>query len=123
MLKDRIKKLRKSLNFTQKEFGEKIGVASNTVTNYETGLREPSNAVITSICREFNVNEEWLRNGEGEMFNQIPHETELGHYIGKILKPGTDNDFIKKIIITYMQLDENGKKIIRDFAERLGSNK
>ena len=67
-MKDRIKEVRKSAGMTQVEFGEKLGVKGNTVTNYETGLRTPTDAVVRSICREFNVNEEWLRTGTGEMF-------------------------------------------------------
>lgn len=67
-MKDRIKELRKILHLTQKEFGDRIGVASNTIATYETGVRVPANAVVTSICLVFNVNEEWLRTGLGEMF-------------------------------------------------------
>ena len=67
-MKDRIKQVRKSENLTQTLFGEKIGVKGNTITNYETGLRTPTDAVIKSICREFNVNEKWLRTGNGDMF-------------------------------------------------------
>ena len=51
-----------------------IGIGQGTVTSYETGNRTPSNAVIVSICKEFGVNETWLRTGEGEMF--IPHTVE-----------------------------------------------
>ena len=61
ILKERIREIRKALKLTQVEFGEKIGVKGNTVTNYETGLRNPTDAVLLSICREFNVNEMWLR--------------------------------------------------------------
>lgn len=70
-LKDRIKAIRKGHKMTQIEFGSKIGIKGNTVTNYETGLRNPSDAIIKSICREFNTNEHWLRTGEGEMFNNL----------------------------------------------------
>lgn len=69
-LKGRIKAVRKVNKMTQIEFGQKIGIKGNTVTNYETGLRNPSDAIIKSICREFNVNEHWLRTGEGEMFSE-----------------------------------------------------
>ena len=68
-MNERIKELRKSLGLTQLEFGEQVGVKANTIGNYEIGLRTPSDAVIRAICREFNVNENWLRTGEGEMFN------------------------------------------------------
>ena len=63
-MKDRIKQVRKSQNLTQTAFGDIIGVKGNTITNYETGLRNPTDAVIKSICREFGVSEEWLRTGK-----------------------------------------------------------
>lgn len=67
-LNERIKKLRKSLDLTQQEFSSKIGTTANVLTNYETGRRNPSSSVINNICKTFNVSENWLRIGEGEMF-------------------------------------------------------
>lgn len=64
----RIKELRKFLGLTQKEFGGRIGVKPNTIATYEIGRSTPIDAVISLICREFNVNEEWLRTGKGSMF-------------------------------------------------------
>ena len=69
-MKERIKSLRKELSYTQQEFADKMGTPRNNIAGYETGKRSPSEAVISLICREFNVNEIWLRTGEGEMFNQ-----------------------------------------------------
>ena len=69
----RIKKLRKELDLTQSEFASRIGSVQNTVTGYESGRRSPSAPVISLICREFNINEEWLRNGTGEMFKAAPN--------------------------------------------------
>lgn len=63
----RIKYLRKELKLTQEEFGEKIGVKGNTVTGYERGTRTPSDSIINYICLVFNINQTWLRTGEGEM--------------------------------------------------------
>ena len=71
-MKDRIKKLRKSLDMTQQEFADRIGVKRNTIGQYEIGRNEPIDTVINLICREFNVSEEWLRTGHGEMFNPAP---------------------------------------------------
>ena len=71
-MNERIKKLRQTLGLTQSEFAERIGSVQNTITGYETGKRMPSNQVINLICREFHVNEEWLRSGEGEMFAPAP---------------------------------------------------
>lgn len=67
-MKDRIKKIRKELDLTQQEFADKIGSKRNTIAKYETDTNVPSAAVISLICREFNVNENWLRTGEGEMY-------------------------------------------------------
>lgn len=82
----RIKDLRKHLGLTQSEFGEKIGLKGNTITNYENNLRTPSDAVIYSICREFNVCERWLRTGEGEMFLELSRADEIAAYVGRVLK-------------------------------------
>lgn len=67
-MKERLKKLRKTLDLTQQAFADKIGMKQNTIAQYEMGRTNPSDAIIFSICREFGVNEEWLRNGTGDMF-------------------------------------------------------
>ena len=68
----RIKKLRRTLDLTQQEFGDRIGVKRNTIATYEGGRSTPIDSVISLICREFSVNEEWLRSGTGEMFKASP---------------------------------------------------
>ena len=68
----RLKQLRKALNFTQQEFADRLKIKRNTVATYETGKSNPSDAAVSLICREFNVNEEWLRTGAGEMFKAAP---------------------------------------------------
>ena len=73
-MKERIKKIRRELNLTQREFAERIGIKRNTIANYETGRNDPVDSVISLICREFNVREEWLRTGEGEMFKPKPSD-------------------------------------------------
>ena len=64
-MNSRIRKVRRELELTQTEFAGKIGTTANVLTNYETGRRNPSSSVINNICKTFNVNEEWLRTGEG----------------------------------------------------------
>lgn len=82
---ERIKELRKSMKMTQAEFGKRIGVRPNTITNYETGLRTPSDAAILAICREFGVSETWLRTGEGDMFPLRDALQELTEMAGRFL--------------------------------------
>lgn len=69
---------------TQAEFASRIGSVQNTITGYESGRRNPSAPVIALICKEFNVNEEWLRTGKGEMFNPAPTDAleQLAHEYG-----------------------------------------
>ena len=73
-MNSRIRKVRRELELTQTEFAGKIGTTANVLTNYETGRRNPSSSVINNICKTFNVNEEWLRTGMGEMFKASPTE-------------------------------------------------
>lgn len=70
-MNERIKKVRKALDLTQQEFGERIGMKRNSIALIENG-RNTSDQTVFAICREFNVNEEWLRTGAGEMFKAAP---------------------------------------------------
>lgn len=111
----RIKEIRENAGLTQEEFGKKIGSARNTIANYETGNRKPSNSVIVSICREFNVNEEWLRTGNGDMF--IFPEDKLSKHLAQIAK-GND-DFIKDIIEVYMELDDTSRSALKKLTYKM----
>lgn len=85
-MKERIKALRKTLGLTQQEFADRVGLKRNSLANYETGRNTPMDAVMKSICREFNVNETWLRTGNGEMFNEMDSMdiafNRFGHIMG-----------------------------------------
>ena len=87
-MKNRIKQIRKHYNLNQEDFGKRIGAKQSTVTAYECGNRVPMDVTITSICREFGVNEEWLRTGKGEMF--MPKSR--GQEIGEIVKAAAQHD-------------------------------
>lgn len=93
---ERIKKLRKMMDLTQRKFGERIGIKGNTVAQYELGRNEPIDAVLSLICREFNVNEEWLRTGEGEIFIQKTQNQIITDFLGDVIK---DDDSFKKRIV------------------------
>ena len=74
-MQNRIKKVRNYYKMNQSQFGDKLGLTQGAITSYETGARVPSGAVIMSICREFNVNREWLETGEGEMLVETTSRT------------------------------------------------
>ena len=114
-MNDRIKKVRKETGLTQKKFAERLGIKQNTVASYEMGRIGISDTVITSICREFNINEEWLRNGIPPMHNETGRKLET--YIAQISK-GND-DFIKDLIEVYMELDPTSKEALKTLARKM----
>lgn len=102
---ERISLLRRSLNLNQDEFGKRINVTRSAVSNYEKGLRNVMDRVISDICREFYVNEDWLRNGIGEMFKE--EETfSLDDYLTQKNCTEKDTVLIKTFINTYMKFPE-----------------
>lgn len=123
-MNERIRLLRKELGLNQSDFGNKIGVKQGTVSCYESGARTPLDAVVSSICREFDVNEEWLRTGEGEMFEQMTEQQKLLKYTGMLLK---DKDSaivnaIQSFIVTYEQLDDTSKATLEKIAQQFIDN-
>ena len=102
-MNERIKILRKSLDLTQQEFAIRIGTARNNIAGYETGKRSPSEAVISLICRTFNVSETWLRTGEGEMFVELPKNEALAAQIQAFLQGGTDS-FRERLVSLLLRL-------------------
>ena len=123
-MNERIRLLRKELGLNQSDFGNKIGVKQGTVAGYESGARTPLDAVVSSICREFDVNEEWLRTGEGEMFEQMTEQQKLLKYTGMLLKD-TDSAIVNAIqsfIVTYEQLDDTSKATLEKIAQQFIDN-
>lgn len=121
-MNERIKKVRKALDLTQQEFAERIGIKRNTVANYETGRNEPIDAVIALICREFNVSEEWLRTGEGEMFVQLSRDGEIAAFVGKALS-GESDTFKKRFIAALSQLDEPEWELLEKMVLKIAESK
>lgn len=74
-MNERIKELRKNLNLTMEKFGIRLGVGKTAISKIEKGDNSLTDQMFKSICREFNVNEEWLRNGTGEMLKPAPSDT------------------------------------------------
>ena len=107
---NRLKRLRKELDLTQEAFASRIGSVQNTITGYENDRRNPSAPVISLICREFNVNEEWLRTGEGEMFNPEP-SNELDALASKFSLSRAEQVFLEK----YLKLKREERDNVFDF--------
>ena len=90
-MNERLKKLRKALDLTQQKFADTLGVKRNTVGQWECGINAITDQVITSICREFNVNEEWLRNGSGDMFLPTDRNADIAKLTKQLLNEESDS--------------------------------
>lgn len=116
-MNERMKRLRKALDITQQEFADKIGIKRNSYANYETGRNIPIDAIIVSICREFNVNETWLRTGEGKMFIEIPEEDMFSRAAASCVK---DNDVIAmEGLILWRTLPPEARKNVEEYILQL----
>lgn len=118
-MNERIKQIRKHLNLTQQEFADKIGISRGNIAAYEVGKNSPSDAAISLICREFSVNEDWLRDGTGEMFKQSLPTDEVAIYVEDLLEyDGHGNafyDMIIEMMKAYHSIDDKSKTVIRDY--------
>lgn len=120
-MKDRMKELRHELHLTQQEFADKIGIKRNAIAGCEAGRTEPSGALVALICHKFNVSEEWLKTGKGEMFVQRTRNEEIAAYMGRLLN-GKCSD-VESAIISVMaktSIDE-WKMIEKKALELLGA--
>lgn len=114
MISDRIKDLRKELNLKQSDFANKIGIKQAAISAIEKGIRNVTDRIINDICREFNVNEEWLRNGTGEMFAPTFND--------KLDQLATEYNFSKleyTFFSSYLKLDEKKREAVTEFLESI----
>lgn len=116
-LGERIKKVRKTLDLTQQEFSDRIGMKRNSIAQVEMG-RNTSEQTIISICREFNINETWLRTGKGEMFLQLSRDEEIAAYLGQIMSDDEDS-FRRRMISVLCRLDTEEWAMLERMAQKL----
>lgn len=112
----RVKKLRKVLDLTQAEFATRIGVKRNTVATYEMGRSAPSDAALSLICREFHVNETWLRTGEGEMFQPEPRDV-LDEMISQYGLPGE----VRVIVEKFVELKPDAQQVVIEYVREVAA--
>lgn len=120
----RIKELRTcpQIKLTMEKFGERLGVKKNTVSQWESATNILPDQMFKAICREFSVNEKWLRCGTGDMF-VIP-EDEDAALVSELLE-NPDNIFYRSVlnlIKTYKQVSPASQKVLDEFAEKYLEN-
>lgn len=117
-MNERIKKVRKSLGLTQDEFGRRLGVTRGAITNIEYNKVEPKPLFVELLCREFNVNETWLRTGEGEMFVTHTRDEAIAAFVGRVLASENDS-FQKRLISVLAGLKEDEWELLEKVALHL----
>lgn len=113
-MQNRIKKVRNYYKMTQTQFGGKLGLKGNTITSYETGVRVPTDSVIVSICREFNVNRTWLETGEGEMLVET-----TGRTLDKIRKRYGASDTFRAMLDVYAAMTDVQQDAFEEYINML----
>ena len=121
-IKDSIKLARTTLGKTQAEFAQAINRTQSLFARYENGTNNINDRTIADICREFNVNEQWLRTGEGPMFKQQSDiDNQLAAEVAKLIQ--SEDEFTKKLIHAYLSLPDDAKDKVKDFVMALMKDK
>ena len=116
-MNERLKQLRKALKLNQVDFGAKLSLTGSAISRYESGVNAMADNIVVLICREFDVNEEWLRYGTGSMFSQknmdlieqLSDKYDLGLYGRQLLE-------------TYLELSDSDKRAVERFVANLTAN-
>ena len=121
-INERIKALRGTLVMKQVDFANKISRTQAVFSKYESGAIAITDRTIADICREFNVNEQWLRTGEGPMFKQQSDiDNQLAAEVAKLIQ--SEDEFTKKLIHAYLSLPDDAKDKVKDFVTALMKDK
>ena len=122
---ERVKTVRKSKEMTMEEFGKRLGVTRTAISNIEKGYRGLTEQMLKSICREFSVDEEWLRTGDGDMSQKLSEEEEVAALVSDLLEDGRENPFfgiILEIVQTYNELSPASQKVLQEASKKLVEN-
>ena len=118
----RIRQVRKADSLTLTEFGNKIGITAASVSAFELGKTNPSDQTIRSICREFKVNEIWLRSGDGEMFQAMNEDEELADYLGDVMHDEPES-FLRRLTLEMKNWTPEMWQMIEEICKRLATEK
>lgn len=117
-MRERFKILRKDTGLTQKDFAARVGLSQNFIAQIESGSKVPSDRTVFDICRIFHVNEEWLRTGEGEMYD-LPEDRTAAIVADLLDRNSPTYDLILNVLERYQQLDPVSREVIDRFIDSL----
>ena len=120
-INERIIMLRKHLDLTQEKFAQKLNLTRTAISTIERGANNVTDRTISDICQKFNVNEDWLRTGDGEMFNPASSvDTELVEAVAEVVQ--SDNEFVKHAVLLCVKAMQHMSDTQQDDFIRLVRN-
>ena len=115
---DRIKLIRKDAGLTLEKFGERLGVGKTAISKLENNERSLTDQMAKSIYREYGVNEEWLKTGEGEMFEPRTRSEIIAQFAGELMKE-EDSSFRKQLVEVLAELNLQEWELLEGIAKKL----
>lgn len=119
-MNERIKQIRTESGLNQTDFAKRISVSRSAVCKMESGENSPSEQTIKLICREFSVNENWLRTGNETMFLESKKNDLISKMLGDVIK-ADESDFKRRLVSALSKLDDAGwdslEKLIDDISD------
>ena len=106
-MNNRIREVRKAAKISQEEFGKRLGLSRQFITLVETGERIPSDRTIRDICREFGINETWLRTGDGDMAASKSRQQEMAELIRSLMADKPES-FRSALVTALLRFDPDG---------------
>ena len=119
-LNSRLKEVRLNLGLSQEYFGKKIGLTRSAVSKLETNSRGVTKQTIKTISREFNVNENWLKTGEGNMFIELSKSELAANVVGRLLSE--DDEFVQSVFIALGQMSKDEWAVIKKLVDKIKDN-
>lgn len=120
-INDRFRQLREAKEMSQEEFASRAHRTRSEIKNIEYGKTVPKEEVIQGICAAYNVNESWLRTGDGEMFKPINRDAEIAAFMGDIMN-GEDADFRRRLVAVLARLDDSEWKLLEKMVMKLAAD-
>ena len=116
---ERVKEVRKSLGLTQEKFGERVGLKKSAISQIESGVNGVTDQLRLAVFREFNVNEDWLRTGEGSMFSEPDEDEEITKFLGDILSD--QPDFRRRLVSVLARMTPDEWELLEEKIRELAA--
>ena len=113
-MNSRLKDIRKALRLTQKEFAARLGITDSGISRLEKGQNQLTDQLIRAICREYKVNYEYLKNGIGEMFVEVPQTV-----VDELCEQYDLDDFDRIILQEYLKMDEASRNVLKTYIRKI----